>query len=172
MISVESTKMCSCIKVTPRSALSMGPRTVFTMAKLSSVPEVTSGQPPTLLFLRNQSRFIDHLPQLVLAAESDFVRDDLAVASDQNERRVRGDFIGFENSGFGAQHRRIFEWSLLEKLLDGFSTLSRIHAENHEVAVFELERYLLESRHAFAARSAPGAQKSSSTGFPDRKSVV
>src|SRR5450432_2833295 len=33
MISVESTKMCSCIRVTPSSELSIGPRTVFTRAK-------------------------------------------------------------------------------------------------------------------------------------------
>src|SRR5260370_24056410 len=33
MISVESTKMCSCIRVTPRPELSIGPRTVFTRTK-------------------------------------------------------------------------------------------------------------------------------------------
>src|SRR6266699_1131290 len=33
MISVESTKMCSSIRVTPRPELSIGPRTVLTRAK-------------------------------------------------------------------------------------------------------------------------------------------
>src|ERR1700748_1621036 len=33
MISVDSTKICSCIRVTPSAELSIGPRTVFTRAK-------------------------------------------------------------------------------------------------------------------------------------------
>src|SRR5580700_5287119 len=122
MISVESTKICSCIKVTPSWALSIVPRTVFIMiCRL-------------LGLLGNQSSFVDHLPQLVLAAESDFIRDDLAVASNQNEGRKCRDSIGFENPGIAAEHHGIFEWRLFEKFLHHFPVLAGIHAENHQIA--------------------------------------
>src|SRR5580658_9298490 len=87
------------------------------------------------------------------------MRHDFAVASDQNESRIRRDLIGFENPGFAAQYRRISAWRFSQKVLDTLSILFDIHAEDDHIGVLRLEGKFLDNRPAAPACRPPGGLK-------------
>ena len=58
MISVESTKICSCIRVTPSWELSMGPRTVFTMASYLAYKKLASGSARLAQLIARRADFL------------------------------------------------------------------------------------------------------------------